>query len=214
MNKRILLVGGGGHCKSVLDTLVKLNIYTEIKIIDKKENIGNSVMGFSIIGEDKDLPDLFQKGYNYAFITVGSVGDTSIRIKLFNMLKTIGYQIPTIVDPSSKVSKYSRIEEGVFIGKLSIVNADAIIQECAIINSGSIVEHDCQIGSFAHISPGAVLGGEVIIGNNTHVGLNATIMQQIKIGSNSIIGMGSIVNNNINNNKLAYGTPCKEVKNI
>jgi sugar O-acyltransferase (sialic acid O-acetyltransferase NeuD family) len=214
MNKRILLIGGGGHCKSVLDSLLELNEYAEIGIVDKKENIGKSVMGVPVVGCDDDLAALFRDGYGYAFVTVGSIGNPTLRIKLFNLLNKIGYEIPIIIDGSAKVSKHAIIEQGVFIGKQTIVNAGALIQNGAIINSGSIVEHDCQIGAFSHIAPGVVLGGGVVVGEHSHVGSNATIKQQIQIGSNSIIGMGSVVLQNIDSNTTAYGNPCKEVKKL
>lgn len=212
MNKKILLLGGGGHCKSVLDSLLELNEYEKIGIIDRKEKVGNLVMGVPIIGTDDDLPFLFRDGYRYAFLTIGSMGSQSLKIKLFNLIGEIGFNIPIIIDNSAKVSGFAKIEQGVFIGKKSIINADALIQKGSIINSGSIVEHNCQIGAFCHIAPGVVLGGEVVIGENTHLGLNSTLKQQIKIGSNSIIGMGSVVLKNIDSNIIAYGNPCKEMK--
>lgn len=214
MNKRILLIGGGGHCKSVLDSLLELSEYAEIGIVDRKENLGKLVMGVPFVGCDDDLPALFKDGYGYAFVTVGSIGNPTLRIKLFNLLSEIGYEIPVIIDNSAKVSKYATVEQGVFIGKQSILNAGALIQKGAILNSGSIVDHDCQIGAFSHIAPGAVLGGEVVVGENSHVGSNATVKQQIHIGSNSIIGMGSVVLQNIDSNTMAYGNPCREVKKL
>ncbi len=214
MNKKILLIGGGGHCKSVLDSILELNEYVEIGIVDKKESIGSSVMGIPVVGCDDDLLALYSNVYKYAFVTVGSLGNPSLRVKLFNMLSEIGYEIPVIIDSSATVSKYAKIEQGVFIGKQSIVNAGTVIQKGAIINSGSILEHDCQIGAFAHIAPGTVLAGEVTVGENSHIGSNATIKQQIYIGSNTIIGMGSVVINNIQNSVMAYGNPCREVKKL
>ena len=214
MNKKILLIGGGGHCKSVLDSLLELNEYAEIGIVDKEENIGKSVMGVPVVGCDDDLKSLFIEGYKYAFVTVGSIGNPSLRIKLFNLLSEIGYEIPVIIDDSAKVSKHAKIKQGVFIGKQCVINADALIQRGAIINSGSIVEHDCQIGDFSHIAPGAVLGGEVVIGENCHIGSNATVKQQVHIGANSIIGMGSVVLQNIDSSRVAYGNPCREVKKL
>ncbi len=214
MNKKMILIGGGGHCKSVLDSLLELNEYVEIGIVDKKENIGKLVMGIPIVGCDDDLLSLFNDGYNYAFVTVGSIGMPYLRIKLFNLLNEMGYEIPSLIDSSAKVSKYAEIEQGVFIGKMSIVNAGSLIEKGSIINSGAIVEHDCQISPFSHIAPGAVLGGEVVVGENSHIGSNATIKQQVHIGSNSIIGMGSVVIHNIQSNILAYGNPCREVKRL
>lgn len=214
MIKKIVLIGGGGHCKSVLDSLLELNTYEEIGIIDKNENIQKIIFGISVIGCDKDLQKFYDAGYQYAFITIGSIGDPSIRIKLFNLIIKIGYEVPSIIDATANISKHSIIGKGVFVGKHSIINAGSHIHNGAIINTGVIIEHDCHIGEFSHIASGAVLGGEVIIGDNTHIGSSATIKQQVHIGSNSIIGMGSVVLKDIQNSTMAYGNPCMEVKKI
>lgn len=214
MSKKIILVGGGGHCKSVLDSLFELNEYEEIGIIDKSDSIGDMIMGVRVVGCDGNLLALFRDGYQYAFITIGSVGDVSLRRRLFNTIKEIGYEIPSIIDTSAKISSHVEIGRGVFIGKRCILNIGTVIKEGAIINTGTIIEHDCQVGEFSHIAPGVVLGGEVVIGNNSHIGANSTVKQQVKVGSNSIIGMGSIVLKNVSSNTLAYGTPCREIKSL
>lgn len=214
MDKKILLVGGGGHCKSVLDTLLKLNRFSKIGIIDKKENIGKSILGVPIIGTDDDLYNLFINGYKHAFVTVGSVGNPNLRIKLFNILNVIGFSITNIIDPTAIVGCSVNMDDGIFIGKRAIVNAGSIIGKGSIINSGSIIEHDCTIGEFVHIAPSAVLCGEVKIGNRTHIGANCVIKQQLNVGENSIIGIGSVILKNIEDNTIAYGNPCREVSKL
>jgi sugar O-acyltransferase (sialic acid O-acetyltransferase NeuD family) len=212
MYNKILLIGGGGHCKSVLDSLFKTNRYSEIGVVDQEENIGESVLGVPIIGCDEDLPRLFREGFNEAFVTVGSVGNPQLRIKLFNTLEKIGFMIPNIVDRSALVSDYVEINKGVFVGKNTVVNAGTTIHNGAIINTAAVIEHDCIIEEFSHVAPGALLCGEVHVGKSTHIGAKSVIRQQIKIGSNSIIGMGSTVLTDIGNGVVAYGNPCKEVQ--
>lgn len=209
--KKILLIGGGGHCRSVLDCLLQTKEYMDVGILGTREEIGKSVLGIPILGTDEDLYDLRQKGYRYAFVTVGSVGNPFLRVQLYQKAKEVGYQIPNIIDPSAMVSAYAHLEEGIFIGKGAIVNAGAHILHGAIINTGSIVEHDCRIDSFAHIAPGVVLSGGVHIGEQTHIGSNSTVKQMITIGAHSIIGMGSVVLKEISDHRVAYGNPCKEV---
>lgn len=213
MNKKILLIGGGGHCKSVLDSLLQTNEYSQIGIIDK-QNIGESILDVPIIGCDDDLSTLYNEGYRYAFVTVGSIGSPLLRIRLFNKLEKIGFQIPNIIDSASILSEYITLENGIFIGKGVVINAGSYIGKGSIINSGSIIEHDCMVNQFSHIAPGTILCGEVKIGENSHIGARSVIKQQIKIGSNTIIGMGSVVVKDINENMIAYGSPCKEVESI
>lgn len=207
----ILLIGGGGHCKSVIDSIKCKDEFNIIGILDNKEKIGTFIDGIEIVGCDDDSRYFFEKGCKNAFITLGSIGDTSVREKLYDDLKDIGFRFPIIKDKTSIISKNVVIDEGTFIGKGTIVNSGTIIGKNCIINTGSILEHDCKIKDFVHIAPGVSLSGNISIEEKTHIGTNSTIIQGIKIGNNCIIGAGSVVVKNIGNFKKAYGNPCKEV---
>ena len=209
-SKKLLLLGSGGHCKSVLDSVIALLEYESIGIIDK--NIGEHLMGIPIIGNDEDLAQLFLSGYTHAFIAVGSIGDVSVRKRLYQTIKKIGFHIPNIIDPTSGVSKHAILGEGIYIGKQSVVNAESNIGNGAIVNSSCVIEHDCVIGDFVHVAPGSILCGQVVVNNDTHIGAGSIIKQGVHIGSNTMIGMGSVVLNDISTNVTAYGNPCKEVK--
>lgn len=211
MTKKILLIGSGGHCKSVLDALLTTKEYSDIALIDKKENIGKDILSVPIIGSDEDLPKLFQSGFHYGFITIGGLGSQRLRNKLFKELLTIGFEIPNIFDETAIISNHTTFEQGIFVGKKAVINAGATIKKGAIINTSSLIEHDCVIGEFSHIAPGSILCGDVQVGKYTHIGAGSAIKQQIKIGSNTVIGMGSTVISDIQANSIAFGTPCKEV---
>lgn len=211
--KDILLIGGGGHCRSVLSSIKTMGKYNIVGILDTKEQVGKIIDGVQVIGTDDEMNSLFYKGVKNAVITIGSIGDTSLRVKLYNKLKDIGFNLPIIIDKTAIVDNNCSIGEGTFIGKGSIVNSGTVIDKCTIVNTGVIVEHDCNIGEFSHLAPGSVICGNVKIGINTHIGANSTIIQEIEVGDNTLIGAGSIVVKNIGSFKKAYGNPCKEEGN-
>jgi sugar O-acyltransferase (sialic acid O-acetyltransferase NeuD family) len=208
--KKIVLLGGGGHCKSVLDSIISLGIYDEIGIVDYNKTI--KYFDIEIVGTDEDLPLLLKNGWNEAFITVGSIGSTSIRHRLFSLVNELGFSIPTIIDPTAIIAQDVHINDGVFIGKRAVVNAGSTIGNGAIINTGAVIEHDCTIGDFSHISPGAILCGQVSISSDTHVGAGTVVRQGIEIGSSTMIGAGSVVVKSIPGSVTAYGNPCKVVR--
>lgn len=209
-NKRILLVGGGGHCRSVLDSLLRLGEYDEIGIIDREPK--SQIFGVPVVGMDNDLPNLFAQGWHDAAITLGSIGVPKRRLTLYRVLKKIGFHLPAVVDPSALIGTASELGEGVFIGKRAVVNSGTQVGRCAIINTGAILEHDCSIGGFAHIAPGCTLCGETVVGENTHIGAGSVVRQQVCIGSNSLIGIGSVVAAPIGDHVKAFGNPCRVVE--
>lgn len=213
-SKKILLIGGGGHCCSVLDSIISLNTYDEIGIIEREPKKNQSVMGVSVIGTDADLPFLFNNGWHYAFITLGSIGDSSKRESIYSNLCKEGFVIPSIIDPSAIIGSNTYISDGSFIAKRVVINAGSNIGSCAIVNTGAIVEHDCFVGDFVHISPGSTLCGEVKVGNSSHIGAGAVVRQMIKIGEGSLVGAGSVVVKDIPDGVEAFGNPCRVVKKL
>lgn len=210
MTKRLLLLGAGGHCAVVLDSVKRSNEFDEVALIanhPESTKMGHEV---EIIGCDDDLEDLHSKGYNHAFVAVGSIGDYDIRKKLFNILQSIGFTIPNIIDKSANISDSVILGKGIYIGKNCCINARACIGDCSIINTGTIIEHDCRLGEFVHISPGVTMCGNVFVDDGGHIGAGAIVRQNIKIGSNTLVGVGSVVVKNIGGNVVAFGNPCKE----
>ena len=190
--KKIILIGGGGHCKSVIDVIEQEARFEIAGIIDKAEFLGSNVLGYPIIGSDSDLQNLVQK-YDNAIITVGQIKSALLRIKLYDLAIKLGFSLPSIVSPTAYVSKYSKIGNGTIVMGNAIVNANSSIGDNCIINSKALIEHDCLISSHCHISTNATINGGVKIGSKCFIGSNVTTKDNIIINENSFIKAGSIV---------------------
>lgn len=193
MDKKIVLIGGGGHCKSVLDSLLRKQIYDEIVITDNEIPAGTEIMNCKVVGSDDILPSLLEAGFLDAFITVGSIQSTKIRHILFEKARTLGFQMTNVIDPSAVVSEFATLGNGILVGKNAVLNAEVNIADGAIINTSAVIEHESMVGEFSHISVGAKLCGNVRVGDDSFVGAGTVVIQGIKIGNNTIIGAGSTV---------------------
>lgn len=178
--KDILLIGGGGHCKSVIDVIELEGKYTIAGIIDKKELIGQEVLGYKVIGCDDDLDKLLDT-YKYAVITVGQIKSNNLKVKLFNKAKNLGYILPIIKSPLAYVSSHSTIGEGTVIMHQALLNASTSIGKNCIINTKALIEHDATIEDHCHISTSAVINGGVLVKKDTFVGSNATTKEYVEV---------------------------------
>jgi len=186
---QILLIGGGGHCKSVIDVIEQEGKFEIAGIIDKKELIGSKVLNYEVIGCDDDLPQLSKK-YRFAIITAGQIKSPDLRKKLFDLAKEAGFKLPVVISPRAYVSRYSKIEEGTVIMHDALVNANAKIGKNCIINTKALIEHDAIIEDHCHISTSSVINGGVTVKSGTFFGSNAMTRESIEIGANSVIGGG------------------------
>lgn len=207
-NKKLLLIGGGGHCKSVISSLNREE-FASIGILDPDLNIGDVIHDIPVIGNDDDLFHLKKEGYAYAFITLGSVGETGTRRKISKLLNQLDFKIINVIDKTASVDCSVKIGQGVFVGRHAVINADTIIHDYCIVNTGAIIEHDCEIKEYAHVAPGSVVCGNVVIGCDVHVGANCCVKQGTKIGNGVMIGMGSVVLHDVMKEMKIIGNPAK-----
>ena len=204
MREKIVLIGGGGHAKVIIELIKSQKMYDIIGICDNQKS---KVLDIPIIGTDEYLPELYQQGVKQAFICIGSIGNPKKRWDLYKNLKKIGYQLPCLIHPSAIVSSRVTLGEGTCVMPGAIINVDTHIGRMGIINTGSIVEHDCQIDDNVHISPGACLCGGVKIGQHTHIGAKAVVNQGITITNHVIVGSGSVVINDVLTQSIIVGNP-------
>lgn len=188
--EKIILVGGGGHCKSVIDAIEQEGKFTIAGIIDKKEPKGTKILDYEVIGSDEDLNSIFDVCKN-AIVTVGQITSNDIRVSLFQKLKQIGFNIPIIISPLAYISKHSHIDEGTVVLHGAIINADVNIGKNCIINSKALIEHDAMIENHCHISTGAIINGGCLVKANTFVGSNTTSKEYIQISG--FIKAGGVV---------------------
>jgi sugar O-acyltransferase (sialic acid O-acetyltransferase NeuD family) len=210
MKKDLILIGGGGHCKSCIDVIEKQGEFRIIGIVDKKEK-NETIFGYKIIGIDDDLPSLVKTVKNF-IITIGHIKTASTRKRIFIKLKELKAELPHIISPLAYVSRHASIGEGSIILHHALINAGASIGCNCIINSKALIEHDAKVGDHCHISTSAVVNGEAIIEAGCFLGSNATIRETKKICKETIIGAGAVIVKNIVESGVYFGNPAKRMR--
>lgn len=209
--EEIILIGGGGHCKSCIDVLEAENKFRIAGIVDIKDKLYEKVLDYEIIATDKDFPAL-AKSYKYFLITLGQIENPQKRIVNFKNLKKLGVNFPVIVSPLAYISKYATIDEGTIIMHRAFINSHARIGKNVIINTGSVIEHDTVVGNHCHIATRSVLNGSCVIGDKTFIGSNSVISNNVLIGENIIVGAGAVVVKSINVKGRYAGNPARRLR--
>ena len=209
----VLLIGGGGHAKAIIEIITMRKEYHIVGISDNNSGKkGKLISGVPIIGDDENLQACFQKGIKRAFITLGTVADTRARIKLYMMIKEIGFELINVIHPSAIIAHSLTMGSGNALMAGSIINAYSAIGNNCIINTGAIIEHDCVIEDHVHIATGAKLAGNVKVKEGAHIGIGAIVKQGVTIGRHSIVGAGAVVLEDIPDNVVCAGIPARVIK--
>ncbi|MBW8242635.1 NeuD/PglB/VioB family sugar acetyltransferase [Muricauda oceani] len=208
----LILLGGGGHCESVIEVILGLREYTIRGILDPSYNSSKpqEVMGFPILGDDTDIVKHVNKQRQFV-ITVGQIKSSQVRRNLFDLVTDNGGKLPVIIAKSAYVSSSAKLSEGTVVLHNAFVNANTQIGNCCILNTGAIVEHGCTIGSFTHVSTGSILNGEVVCGENVFIGSGTVLNQGVSLADNVIIASGSLVRKSIDFPSIYGGNPLKRI---
>jgi len=204
MRKPLILVGGGGHCKSVIDVAESAG-YTILGILDRPEEVGKRVLDYEVIGTDDEMAKY--KDQAEFVVTIGQIKSPALRIKLHQMLDNAGCQLATVISPLAHVSKYATIGEGTVVMHQATVNADAKVGKGCIINTFANIEHDVEIGDYCHISTGTMVNGECKVGERCFIGSQSVLANCISVSDDIIVGAGSFVRKSITEKGIYSGNP-------
>ncbi|GET21582.1 acetyltransferase [Prolixibacter denitrificans] len=188
----IILIGGGGHCISVIDVIERTGLYEIKGILDLPEKVGNKILNIPIIGTDEDIKNVIKECNNF-HITVGQIKSPAIRENIFSRVKELNGNLPVLISPYAYVSPYAKIDEGTVIMHQALVNAKASVGKACIINSKALIEHEAAVGDFCHISTGSIVNGQSKVGSRTFIGSNTVVSNNIDIVENTVVGAGSQV---------------------
>ena len=184
----VLIYGGGGHGKALIDLVRSLGVYRIAAVLDDGIPPGELIMGLPVKGGAEELSQLYMQGVRLAVNAVGGIGNLAVRIKVFERLAAAGFTCPAVSHPTAFIEASANLAAGVQVFPHAYIGSEAQLGYGSIVNSGAIVSHDCVLGDYVNISPGAILAGEVHIGAGALVGMGATLNLRVRVGPGARIG--------------------------
>ena len=205
---KLLVVGGGGHAKVVIDIARCCGGFELTGVLDDRASLlGRMVAGVPVIGTVDQLVEL-SPGFGGAIV---AVGDNRTRRALAGRVVATGLPLTSLIHPRACVAASVRLEPGCVIMAGGVVNCDVVIGDGCIVNTGATIDHDCEIGAWAHVGPGAVLCGNISIGEETLIGAGARIIPGITIGARAVVGAGAVVVRNVSDGEKVVGVPARTI---
>lgn len=206
----LILLGGGGHARSVLAALARQGALVRGYLAPAPGDLSRQL---EHLGDDDALEQMDPVEVRVVN-GLGSAGSTRARSALYERVTSRGFAFASVIHPHAFVDPGARLGEGVQVLAGAIVNVGAVIADDVIVNSGAVVEHDAVIGAHSHVSPGAVVAGGADVGEGVHLGLGARVIQGIRIGAESIVGAGAVVVRDVPARTVVVGVPARTLRSV
>lgn len=204
MRAGVVIIGGGGHAKVVIESL-RASGHAVAAIVDA-DPTPREVLGVPVVGDDLKLPALKEQGLSQLFV---AIGDNRLREKLGRKAQGLGFVLVNAIHPSAVISPSAKLGEGVAVMAGVAINADTDIGDLAIINTGAVVDHDGRLGVACHLGPACALAGGVTIGDRAFLGVGTRAIPGVTIGADTTVGAGGVVVRDLPEAVLAIGVPAK-----
>jgi sugar O-acyltransferase (sialic acid O-acetyltransferase NeuD family) len=201
---KLILIGAGGHAHACVDVIEQHGGYQIAGLVGKPEEMYDHHLGYAVIGTDDELPEL-AKTIQYALISLGQIKTPAHRIRLFQQVVALGFELPSIIAPSAYVSRHANLGAGTIVMHGAIVNAGVTIGNNCIINTRALLEHDATVANHCHISTCAIINGNAAIGSGCFIGSGAIVKEGASLGLGCLVGMGIAVRHNQANNAQFVG---------
>ena len=192
MSDPLLLIGCGGHARSLIDVVESSDRWHVLGLVGLPEQVGEEVLGYSVLGCDQDLPALRHQ-CTHALLAVGQIGLPSHRQRLVTELERLEFALPAVISGRAHVSRHAHLGSGTSVGHGVIVNAGASVGDYCILNSSVLIEHDAVICDYCHVSTGAIVNGGTRIGVDSFIGSGAVLREGLNLPPHTVISAGKRV---------------------
>lgn len=184
MREKLLLVGCGGFGRVVLEHALK-----EFECAFLDDGTHTRVNGVPVIGKTSDM-EKFYGDYKLLLVTIGN---NTLREKLYKRAELIGYKFPSIIDPSVYISPYSTIGAGVVILNNAVIQNDAHIGDGTILNPGVEAHHDSYVGNYCLIYTNSVIRSLAHVSDRAWIGSTVTVSTGADVPEDAVVEDGTVV---------------------
>jgi sugar O-acyltransferase (sialic acid O-acetyltransferase NeuD family) len=185
-SKRLLIIGAGGHGRSVAEAAQRSRSYEVTAFLDDAANRPQSVCGIPVWGSTAEL-----ESHRCKIDTViVALGNNELREVLHARVKAAGLPLATVIHPAAIVSSHAVIEPGCTVMAGAVIGSMAHVAEGAIVNCGAVVDHDCRVEAFAHLGVNAAMSGSSVLGRGAWMKAGSSLGYGVHLPARAVMGPG------------------------
>ena len=215
MAKDVVIVGGLGPgmiAYSVFEAQTEIS--GEWNILGMLTDADLSGMDVKVLGPTSDLSKYVEQGaYIHYTLHINAKAKES-RLDYLDSLSIPREQHASVVHPSARISRHTKIGNGVCIAPQASSSPGSVIGDHSVLLANSFLGHDSSLGRAVTLAAHSVVGGRVLVGKGAHIGLNSTIREDIEIGRFSILGAASMLTKRLPEKEIWAGNPARYLKMV
>lgn len=187
--KRLLIIGGGGHGRSVAEAARATAEFVVVGFLDDVFPKLERVWNIPVLGV---VADLVRWRFEVDFAIV-AIGNNVLRQRVCGELRRAGFSLATVIHPRAIVSPTAMIGDGTAIMAGAIVGTEARLGEGVIVNCGAVVDHHCSVADFAHLGVNAAMAGGSVLGTCAWMQAGSALGYGVEIEAERVLAPGGAV---------------------
>lgn len=186
MGRRIIVVGAGGHGRSVAEAILLRSVDALVGFVDDGAGTGTTVWDYPVLGATGALASLRDR----ADAVVVAIGNNGVREKLHAQARAAGFELVTVVHPAAFVSPRAEMGEGCAVMAGAVVGTESVLGEGVIVNCGATVDHHCRVESFGHLGVNACMAGGAVLGQRAWMQAGSALGYGVRVDVGEVLVPG------------------------
>lgn len=184
---RLLVVGAGGHGRSVAEAAMLSGQYVLAGFVDDGIAVGSPILHTSVLGSTAD----FKVYTALCDKVVVAIGSNVLRETLVTRLVELGFELATVIHPKAVVSPSAVIGHGCVIMAGAIVGTETQLGLGVVVNCGAVVDHHAKVGDFGHLGVSACMAGGSILGRNAWMQAGCALGYGVEVPDGAVLLPGT-----------------------
>ncbi|KAI5914811.1 acetyltransferase [Thauera sp. 2A1] len=183
MSKRIIVIGAGGHGRSVAEVIMLLGRDRLVGFVDDGADADSKVWSYPVLGTTASLT----AHREIADAVLVAIGNNAVREKLHARVREADFELLTVIHPMAFVSPSATLGEGCAVMAGAVVGTEADLGEGVIVNCGATVDHHCKVEAFGHLGVNACMAGGSVLGRGAWMQAGSALGYGVHVTASSVL---------------------------